>query len=299
MNAEYICPVLTVFEKDGSVDMKGMKILFDRLIDSGLDGIAIMGSSGEFYSMTLDEAKAFARESVNYLKGKIPVYVGTGRLKLEETVELSSCALDWGADGVMIVGPYYIGTDKEGIFTYYDEAAKQISGKIILYNYPDRTGFDLTSDIVLRLLEKHDNIVGYKDTMAAPGHTRELIRRIKTLYPKFRIYSGYDDNFIHVLMSGGDGCIAALSNIQPKLCVQWREAWKQGNLEKITNIQQSIDELMNFYQISTPFMPAMKYALNKTGIPVSDQCKLPVISATEEQKKKVDKILSGELFSAM
>ena len=106
MSAEYICPVLTAFHKDGSVDMEAMKALFDHLIEGGLDGIAIMGSSGEFYSMTLADAKAFAKASLAYLKGRIPVYVGTGRLTLEETVDLSSFALGCGADGVMVVGPY-------------------------------------------------------------------------------------------------------------------------------------------------------------------------------------------------
>ena len=120
MSAEYICPVLTAFHKDGSVDMEAMKALFDHLIEAGSDGSANMRSSVEFYSMTLADAKAFARGSLAYFKGSIPFYVGTGRLTLEETVDLSSFALGCGADGVMVVGPFYIGTDREGIFSYYD-----------------------------------------------------------------------------------------------------------------------------------------------------------------------------------
>ncbi len=291
MSAEYICPVLTAFNQDGSVDMEAMKALFDHLIEGGLDGIAIMGSSGEFYSMTLEDAKSFVKASLAYLKGRIPVYVGTGRLIPEETIELSSFALNCGADAVMIVGPYYIGTDSEGIFAYYDQVAEKISGDILLYNYPDRTGFDITPDIVLRLLEKHRNIVGYKDTMAAPSHTRELIRSIKIKYPAFRIYSGYDDNFTHVLLSGGNGCIAALSNLKPDLCAQWREAWNQGDLGKVAEIQRMIDGLMDFYKISTPFMPAMKYALQKMGLPIVADCKLPALSASPAQRQEADRLL--------
>lgn len=292
MSAEYICPVLTVFGEDGSVDLEAMKAVFDHLIRGRLDGIAIMGSSGEFYSMTLEEAKNFIRESLAYLKGKIPVYAGTGRLTMRETIELSSCALEWGAEGVMIVGPYYIGTDKEGIYTYYDQAAQQIDGNIILYNYPDRTGYDITPDVVLRLLEKHKNIVGFKDTMSSPSHTRELIRSVKPHYPEFRIYSGFDDNFIHVLLSGGNGCIAALSNVQPKLCAGWRDAWNQKDMEKVTEIQRTIDGLMDFYKISTPFMPAMKYGLQKLGLPVSLLCKLPALPASQQQKQEVDRLFT-------
>ena len=291
MSAEYICPVLTAFNQDGSVDMEAMKALFDHLIEGGLDGIAIMGSSGEFYSMTLEDAKSFVKASLAYLKGRIPVYVGTGRLIPEETIELSSFALNCGADAVMIVGPYYIGTDSEGIFAYYDQVAEKISGDILLYNYPDRTGFDITPDIVLRLLEKHRNIVGYKDTMAASSHTRELIRSIKIKYPAFRIYSGYDDNFTHVLLGGGNGCIAALSNLKPDLCAQWREAWNQGDLGKVAEIQRMIDGLMDFYKISTPFMPAMKYALQKMGLPIVADCKLPALSASPAQRQEADRLL--------
>lgn len=291
MSAEYICPVLTAFKEDGSVDMEAMKALFDHLIDGGLDGIAIMGSSGEFYSMTLEEAGNFAKASLDYLRGKIPVYVGTGRLTMKETVKLSACALEWGAAGVMIVGPYYIGADKEGIFTYYDQVTRQIDGDIILYNYPDRTGYDITPDIVLRLLERHKNIVGIKDTVAAPSHTRELIRSVKARFPEFRVYSGYDDNFVHVLLSGGNGCIAALSNVRPQLCARWRDAWNQKDLKTVTEIQRTIDGFMDFYKISTPFMPAMKYALRKMGLPISLLCKLPALPVSQQQTQQVDRVL--------
>ena len=111
MRAEYICPVLTAFDENGKVDMEAMKRQFDHLIEGGLNGIAIMGSSGEFYAMTLEEAMAFARDSIAYLKGKIPVYIGTGRLIADETIQFSNYVLDQGATAVMVVGPYYIGTD--------------------------------------------------------------------------------------------------------------------------------------------------------------------------------------------
>ena len=129
MRAEYICPVLTAFDENGKVDMEAMKRQFDHLIEGGLNGIAIMGSSGEFYAMTLEEAMAFARDSIAYaiassnviayLKGKIPVYIGTGRLIADETIQFSNYVLDQGATAVMIVGPYYIGTDDAGVEEYY------------------------------------------------------------------------------------------------------------------------------------------------------------------------------------
>ena len=291
MRAEYICPVLTAFDENGKVDMEAMKRQFDHLIEGGLNGIAIMGSSGEFYAMTLEEAMAFARDSIAYLKGKIPVYIGTGRLIADETIQFSNYVLDQGATAVMIVGPYYIGTDDAGVEEYYDYVAERINGNIILYNFPDRTGFDLSLNVILQLLKKHKNIIGLKDTFGAPSHTRTLIGRIKPEYPEFRIYSGYDDNFAHVVSSGGDGCIAALSNVFPKLCSEWVDAVEHDNMEKTAQIQQTIDALMDFYAISTPFMPAMKYGLSVIGIPFPLTCKRPALEVTEGQKQMVNGML--------
>ena len=291
MRAEYICPVLTAFDENGKVDMEAMKRQFDHLIEGGLNGIAIMGSSGEFYAMTLEEAMAFARDSIAYLKGKIPVYIGTGRLIADETIQFSNYVLDQGATAVMIVGPYYIGTDDAGVEEYYDYVAERINGNIILYNFPDRTGFDLSANVILQLLKKHKNIIGLKDTFGAPSHTRTLISRIKPEYPEFRIYSGYDDNFAHVVSSGGDGCIAALSNVFPKLCSEWVDAVEHGNMERTMEIQQIVDELMDFYSISNPFMPAMKYGLSVIGIPFPLTCKRPALEVTENQKQMVDGML--------
>ena len=152
-------------------------------------------------------------------------------------------------------------------------------------------GFDLSVNVILQLLKKHKNIIGLKDTFGAPSHTRTLISRIKPEYPEFRIYSGYDDNFAHVVSSGGDGCIAALSNVFPKLCSEWVDAVEHDNMEKSAQIQQTIDALMDFYAISTPFMPAMKYGLSVIGIPFPLTCKRPALEVTENQKQMVDGML--------
>lgn len=291
MNAQYICPVVTAFGEDGAVDMDAMKVLFDHLVKGGLDGIAVMGSSGEFYSMTLEEAMSYAKDSLEYLKGRIPVYIGTGRMIPEETIRLSNYALSLGAEAVMIVGPYYIGTCDAGVEAYYDRVISQIDGNVILYNYPDRTGFDIKPEIILNLLAKHKNIVGYKDTVGAPSHTKDIIQKVKPLYPDFRIYSGYDENFAHVIACGGDGCIAALSNVIPDVCAAWVQAFKDEDLNKIVEIQRKIDGLMSFYSISSPFMPAMKYGLSKMGLPVRTECRLPVVEIDDEQKVQVDELL--------
>ena len=149
----------------------------------------------------------------------------------------------------------------------------------------------MSVNVILQLLKKHKNIIGLKDTFGAPSHTRTLIGRIKPEYPEFRIYSGYDDNFAHVVSSGGDGCIAALSNVFPKLCSEWVDAVEHGNMERTMEIQQIVDELMDFYSISNPFMPAMKYGLSVIGIPFPLTCKRPALEVTENQKQMVDGML--------
>lgn len=295
MKPEYICPIITVFKDDGSINMDAMKVLYDRLISAGIDGIAIMGSSGEFYSLNMKEMKDFISQSVSYLKGRTTVYVGTGRLKLDETVELSNFAIEQGADAVLVVGPYYIGAQLSGVETYYHEVLNKVNGNVLIYNYPNNTGYDVNADMVIHLLEKHNNLVGIKDTVGAPSHTVKLISKVKPLNPNFKIYSGFDDNFAHVVSSGGNGSIAALSNLIPDVCAKWVSAFERGDLESIVDIQRKINGAMKIYSISVPFMPAMKYALEKIGLPVNQHCNLPAIKVDEQQKAEVDSLLT-ELF---
>ena len=291
MDANYITPAITAFDKNGDLDHDGLKSLYDHLIKGGVDGILILGSIGEFFAIPLEKKKELIRLAVNHISHTMQVLVGTGGMDVNETIELSGYAYEQGADGVMVISPYYFGLSDQGVEDYYDYVAGKCPGAFYLYNFPDRTGYDLAPRVALNLIRKHKNIIGYKDTLAGMDHTRELIKLIKPEYPDFKIYSGFDDNFAHNVLSGGDGCVAGLSNVVPEICSAWVMAFKENDMNKVAEIQRIIDRLMSIYQVGKPFVPFIKKAMSIRGIPVEDYSTFPLPRVTDEEARKLKQIL--------
>ena len=291
MKAQYICPAITVFSKDGDFDKEGNGQLYDYLINGGIDGILVMGSAGEFFGMSMEQRKEFTQFALRYIAGRKKVLVGTGSMSINDTIQLSNYALALGADGVMIVGPYYINLSADSIKVYYDKLADNIKGKIYLYNYPDRTGYDISPKITLDLLRNHENIAGYKDTVPSMAHTREIISSVLPEFPGFEVFCGYDENFAHNVLSGGAGCIGALSNLVPEICANWVKAFKDCDLQKSAQIQQYINRLMTIYNICTPFIPTMKRALNLRGINIQLFSTYPLLGLTESQEADLHNLM--------
>ena len=292
--AKYITPAVTPFLDDGRIDDAGCNALYEHLITGGIDGILVLGSIGEFFSIPVEEKKRLISIAVHKAAGRVPVMAGTADMVFSNVLELSDYALAEGADSVIVVSPYYFRLEPEQIFTYYDTLAKAIDGRIYLYNFPDRTGYTIPADIVRRLAESHPNIVGIKDTISGLDHTRELIKAVKPVRPEFEIYSGFDDNFAHNVLCGGDGCIAGLSNVAPELCHSWVTAVNTGNWAESARIQQVINRLMDIYSVGAPFIPFIKAAAALRGVPVQNILGFPFPGVTESEKEKLRTILSRD-----
>lgn len=288
----YITPAVTPLLPNGQVDLSSCEKLYDHLIRGGVDGILILGSIGEFFGLTIEQKKemiAFAAKAIDH---QTELIVGTTSMIFDEIVDLSNFALSQGADAVMIIPPYYFYFDDEEVFTYYDELAQKIQGNLYLYNFPDRTGYQISPDVVRRLAEKHTNIIGIKDTLGGVDHTREIIKKVKPVRPDFLVYSGFDDNFMHNVLCGGNGCIAGLSNIYPHLTSSWVKAAKEGDSDTMQQIQQKIDKLMDIYGVGKPFVPFIKEALTEKQIITYAAATKPMPVATESQKEIIRQILT-------
>lgn len=260
MHAEYYCPVLIAFHEDGTFDKEKQHILYDRLLEAGIDGVVVFGSSREFYALTYDECCTVGQDAIAYISGRRPVYVSTGRMSATETIALSSEMIDAGATGVIVVGPYYISASNAGTKAFYDEVALGVDGSIIIYNYPERTGYDV-APVLAQLIEQHPNIVGVKDTVESATHTQRIIAELHEAHPDFRIYSGFDNNLVPVVFAGGTGVIAALSNMVPDLCSHWIQALRKENFDDVARMHKQICALMSVYSMTTPFMSGMKYLI--------------------------------------
>ena len=279
---QYLTPAVTPLLPSGELDLASAQNLYRHLINGGVDGILILGSIGEFFGLTMEQKKKLICAAVDVTKDTLELIVGTTSMIFEEIVELSNYALEQGANAVMVIPPYYFHFTDESVYQYYDELAQAIHGDMYLYNFPDRTGYDISPKVVCQLAKKHSNIIGIKDTLSGVDHTREIIKLVKPLRPEFRVYSGFDDNFAHNVLCGGNGCIAGISNIFPELT---------HDLPAVQEIQQTIDSLMDIYSVGKPFVPYIKEALVQSGIIQYATATKPMPTVTENQKEQLANIM--------
>lgn len=291
--AKILVPVVTVFDEQGNLDYEGNKKVIEYLIDAGVDGILALGSTGEFVSLSDTEKRDFINYYIETVNGRCPVYVGTGTMDIDETIELSNYSIEKGAAGVCVVVPYYFTVDDEIIYNYYDKLASNVNGNIFIYNYPARTANSVNSDVTVKLLEKHKNIVGYKDSSGNVPNTRKLILSTKEKFPEFEVYSGFDGDFLDNVVIGGAGVIGALSNIRPDIWTALVKAYNDRDFDQLIVHNEKIIKLMEVYNIKKNFIPLIKLALNINGLNISEYCKFPVIKATQEEREILENILKS------
>ena len=294
MKAAYLTPAITLFHEDGTLDFESQAHLFNNLIEKGIDGILVEGSSSEFFAMPMDQRREMADFAIRQVDHRVKLIIGTSHMVANEIVNFSNYCLDAGADAVMILPPYYFHFGPEALLQYYDRLARQIHGPIYIYNFPDNTGYTIPAETVAKLAQLHSNIVGMKDTVSGMDHTRELIKTVKSRIPDFEIYSGFDDNFAHNVLAGGDGCIGALSNVVPEICTAWVRAFRENDLEGIAKGQQCIDRLMDLYAVRSPFLPVIKEAVRLRGIGSNSAGTFPMPSATVEDSARILELFRRE-----
>ena len=292
--AKYITPAVTPLLENGTLDVEGCKALYEHLIRGGVDGILVLGSIGEFFALSMETKKQLISLAVQQVAHRVQLIIGTADMVYENVVELSNYALAEGADAVIVVPPFYFWLNAQSIEEYYDKLAQEIKGNLYIYNFPDRTGYQIPADVIARLAMKHENIVGCKDTISGMDHTREIIKAVKPQRPEFEVFSGFDDNFAHNVISGGDGCIGGLSNLAPEITSKWVDAFRKNDMETVSALQQKIDRMMNVYGVGMPFVPYIKRAMELRGIGVKSYATFPLPTVKPEDDEKLLAILKAE-----
>ena len=292
--AKYITPAVTPLLENGTLDVEGCKALYEHLIRGGVDGILVLGSIGEFFALPMETKKQLISLAVQQVAHRVQLIIGTADMVYENVVELSNYALAEGADAVIVVPPFYFWLNAQSIEEYYDKLAQEIKGNLYIYNFPDRTGYQIPADVIARLAMKHKNIVGCKDTISGMDHTREIIKAVKPQRPEFEVFSGFDDNFAHNVISGGDGCIGGLSNLAPEITSKWVDAFRKNDMETVSALQQKIDRMMNIYGVGMPFVPYIKRAMELRGIGVKSYATFPLPTVKPEDDEKLLAILKAE-----
>ncbi|PYZ95603.1 dihydrodipicolinate synthase family protein [Alteribacter lacisalsi] len=288
-----IPPVSTIVTEEGNLDEKGMGLLIDNLIERGVDGLFFLGTGGEFSQMTFEQRRQVAEFAVKTVDGRVPVLIGTGATSTREVVELNSHAHEIGADGVVIINPYYVKLSEENLFHHFSTAAAASKLPVLLYNFPLLTDQDLSTDFVLRLVNEHENIVGIKETVKDIGHIRDMILNVKAQHPGFSVFCGFEDLFLNTLSLGGDGIIGATGNFAPEPAIEMFRTYWEGDLHRALKLNETLAYLPELYSLDSPFMNVIKEAVSMVGLDISTAVLAPSRSLPEEKKEKLSAILNS------
>lgn len=286
---EIIVPVVTVFDENEKPNFEENKKVIDFLVNGGVDGILVLGSTGEFTVLDYEDKLQFAKDYYDYTNGRVDLYFGSNCPSFEDTVKLSNEAIKIGYKGVMVIGPYYFGTDDEKMFIYYNELAKKVDGDIYIYNFPARSGYSISGDTYAKLVNENNNIVGLKDSVMDPLHTNRLLR--STEGKNTKVYSGFDDQYLYNLTTGGAGCIGALANLVPDLWADLIKATKEKKFEKVYELSTLIHKLMPLYDLDSNFSHLFKRLMGVRGVDISSKSIFPYNQLSEDIYEKGRKIL--------
>ena len=276
--------LLTPF-KDNKVDYSSYRELIDFQINNGTHGLVPVGTTGESPTLSHDEHKKLIEVCIEQSNGRVPVIAGAGSNSTSEAVDFVKHACSAGADGLLVVTPYYNKPTQSGLLAHYNELIKHTSKPIIIYDIPGRSVIQMTDETMAKLAQDQF-IVGVKDATADLTRPTRLQNIIGD---NFIQLSGEDGTALAYLAAGGHGCISVTANIAPNLLSRMHNAWKQGDINTAQEINKKLMPLHDALFCETSPGP-LKYAASLLGICSSD-ARLPIVAIAEKSKEKVKNAL--------
>jgi 4-hydroxy-tetrahydrodipicolinate synthase len=274
-------PALITPFANGKVDEAAFQKFVQWQIDQGSHAVVSCGTTGESPTLSHEEDMRVTSLCVEVAGGKIPVIAGTGSNNTEEAIFLTRHAKEAGADGALVVTPYYNKPTQEGLYQHYKAIHDAVEIPIVIYNIPGRCIVDMSVETMARLAEL-PNIVGVKDA------TADLTRPAKTkaaIGKDFAQLSGEDATVVPFLAQGGHGCISVTANVAPRLCADLHEAWQKGDFNVVERVN---DRLMPLHQaLFIESSPApVKYAVSLLGL-CENRIRLPLVAVAPETERHV------------
>ena len=265
--------------KDGKVNYEKLGELIEWHIANKTDSIIVCGTTGESATMTDEERKTTIKFVVDKVNKRIPVIAGSGSNNTAYSVELSKYCQEVGADGLLVVTPYYNKSTQDGLIKHFTTIADSVDIPIILYNVPGRTGVNIKPTTVEKL-SKVKNIVAIKE---ASGDISQVAEISRLCGDDFAIYSGNDDQIVPILSLGGSGVISVLANVLPKETHDIVEKYLSGDIEEARKLQLSLNELVSSLFIEVNPIP-VKAAMNLMGLEAGE-LRLPLVEISETNLK--------------
>src|ERR1041385_8047061 len=274
-------PALVTPMRDGRVDEDAFRAFVEWQIAEGSHGLVPMGTTGESPTLSHDEHKRVVRICVEVSHGRVPVIAGAGSNNTTEAIDLAKYAEKAGADGVLIVTPYYNKPNQEGLYQHYKAINDAIGIPIIIYNIPPRSVIDMSVETMARLYDLK-NIAGVKDATASMARVSQ---QRAACGPEFNQLSGEDITALGFNAHGGQGCISVTSNVAPRLCSEFQAACGRGDYAAALKIQDKLAPLHQNLFIETSPAP-VKYAMSLVG-KCTETVRLPMVPASEKARAAV------------
>lgn len=281
-----IVAIVTPF-KNGKVDEKAFRELIEFQIENGTDGIVPCGTTGESSTLSHEEHDRVIKITIEAVKKRVPVIAGTGSNSTQEALRLTKHAYEEGADGALMVCPYYNRPTQEGLYQHYKTIAENVPIPIIPYNIPSRTGVNLLPETVAKLA-KINNIVGIKE---ASGSLKQMNDVISLCGPEFDVLSGDDFFTLPLYTLGGKGIISVVSNVAPSDMAGMVDAVAIGNMQKAKELHHKMTPLIDALFIETNPGP-VKAALAIMG-KIKYEVRLPLLKLLDGNYEKLKKVMQN------
>ncbi len=282
-----IAAMQTAMHEDGSINEEELRRQINRQIDAGVDAVFCLGTNGEFYILSAEEKIRVMEIFVDEVKGRVPVYAGTGCISTEETVALSKKAEEIGVDVLSVITPYFAAVSQEELYQHYAAVARAVSLPIVMYNIPARTGASLAPGTVGRLAKDFQNIAGVKDSSGNFNNILQYIQETQDM--DFAVLSGNDALILWTLLAGGKGGITAIANILPTVMVDIYQNYLKGDMEKAKEAQNAIAKIRECFKYGNP-NSVVKCATNLIGQPVGP-CRKPFGILSQEAVEGIRQVI--------
>jgi len=253
--------IVTPMNEDGSIDFISLKNLIEFHIENQTDVIVSVGTTGESATLDFDEHSQVIKKTIEFVNGRIPVIAGTGANSTSEAIELTKSAKNNGADGCLLVTPYYNKPTQEGLYQHYKKIADLVDIPQILYNVPGRTSVDMQPETVLRL-STHKNIVGIKEASGSKDRSTSLM---KLCSQNMKIFTGDDKTSMSDIADGFSGNISVTANVAPLEMHQMCKSALDGDIENASKLNSKLDILHDLLFCESNPIP-VKWCLHKMGL---------------------------------
>lgn len=274
--------IVTPMKENGDVNFEKLGEILEEQIKEGTDSIVICGTTGESSTLTHEEHLETIKYTIDKVNKRIPVIAGTGSNCTETAIYLSTEAEKYGADGVLLVTPYYNKATQKGLIEHYTKIADSIKIPVILYNVPSRTGINIQPKTVAYLVEHVENIVGIKE---ASGDIAQVAEMAALTKGKLDIYSGNDNQIVPLMSLGGKGVISVLSNVAPRYTHDMVEKYLNGDVKESCDMQLNAMPLINALFLEVNPIP-VKAAMNLMGMEVGP-LRSPLTGMEEAGREKL------------